>query len=847
MSYMAGTVAVTTGAVAVTGEGTAWLGAVAAGDLLVGPEGRSYPIAAVASNTALMLEVPYRGRTQVGGRYRIMPAVTGTPSVGVAALAARAEQAAAEAAAAALGMTNGSANISAASAALAGQQIKALQFDDRAAFAAASVPAWLREWSVKHSSGLLLSYLRDDAGTAIQSANGIKGRPAGCAMPEHFDLGAGVHAALTAWAALAGDHAARAGAVYVSAARTGIITFADGGQYDFQGATFRQDWILDNNGQVFVLGAKSRVSNLVWQITGANFHQRGAYLYEGAQAIGWRIAADTPFPAIDDNFDGGLIVRGPDVLIQDCDLRGHSMPIRMYDGGDQSRCRIIDCRLWDYKSGINLRGAGMVGGVIDGLYLYSIHPDAATNPGQNVVTEGAAHAVVRNVKQMFAGKGSGEHFIYAAVPDGTPGMRFESIKSNGSGQCFMKLRGHDGAQLTDCHGGMTSVGNVPGTNEDGFRFEHCRNIRGRDLSVRSDDTYPSGYDGVHLSNCWNMDLAAIRFGRCHRAYVRAVTPAALADHAAPPNNAVENITIDGLFARGATTKPLLSLGSDGGGSTVTVGNITIRDVDWDGAASNLVAVDAGVTLVQLPGTAIRISGITAGVPFEYVRAAGAAPVYSSLVAQPADPAVPRTGAGTVNLPNCADLNDNTLANGFYRTVGGVLNWAGLPQEWGCLQVLRTPNRITQLWYNDNTASFSGTVFRRMWDSVSASWTPWYRMLDSRSAVGAITRHTDGQPTGPIIERGTNTNGEYIKFADGTMICWHAVTTLTTGGATVTFPAAFSTTTGLRTVLGVNSSEASAMIPSFTGRTVTGCEVSCFNTSNARIAKLVEMETIGRWF
>lgn len=37
-------------------------------------------------------------------------------------------------------------------------------------------------------------------------------------------------------------------------------------------------------------------------------------------------------------------------------------------------------------------------------------------------------------------------------------------------------------------------------------------------------------------------------------------------------------------------------------------------------------------------------------------------------------------------------------------------------------------------------------------------------------VGTVTQSA-GVPTGAIIERGSNANGEYVKYADGTMICW----------------------------------------------------------------------------
>jgi hypothetical protein len=38
-------------------------------------------------------------------------------------------------------------------------------------------------------------------------------------------------------------------------------------------------------------------------------------------------------------------------------------------------------------------------------------------------------------------------------------------------------------------------------------------------------------------------------------------------------------------------------------------------------------------------------------------------------------------------------------------------------------------------------------------------------------IGTVSQLA-GVPTGAIIEYGTNANGRYIKYADGTMVCWY---------------------------------------------------------------------------
>ena len=41
----------------------------------------------------------------------------------------------------------------------------------------------------------------------------------------------------------------------------------------------------------------------------------------------------------------------------------------------------------------------------------------------------------------------------------------------------------------------------------------------------------------------------------------------------------------------------------------------------------------------------------------------------------------------------------------------------------------------------------------------------------RSNILGTVSQSGGVPTGAIIERDSNANGEYVKYADGTMICW----------------------------------------------------------------------------
>lgn len=103
----------------------------------------------------------------------------------------------------------------------------------------------------------------------------------------------------------------------------------------------------------------------------------------------------------------------------------------------------------------------------------------------------------------------------------------------------------------------------------------------------------------------------------------------------------------------------------------------------------------------------------------------------------------------------------------------------------------------------------------------------------------------GVPTGAVIERGTNANGDYVRFADGTQICLREVSTLTTGGAAVTFPASFISAGAYR-----GSGMARSTTPVVTAvdsKTATQINVSCWDLSGARVSRQVDLMFVGRWF
>jgi hypothetical protein len=117
----------------------------------------------------------------------------------------------------------------------------------------------------------------------------------------------------------------------------------------------------------------------------------------------------------------------------------------------------------------------------------------------------------------------------------------------------------------------------------------------------------------------------------------------------------------------------------------------------------------------------------------------------------------------------------------------------------------------------------------------------------------------------IIERGSNANGEYVKYADGTMICTseaaavsvNSISNASSGTllSTVTFPATFAAAPVCQVLPAASntSSDARASIVLFAGIATTTAlsQIYAWNrnnyTASATPTFRVQTVAIGRWF
>jgi hypothetical protein len=127
------------------------------------------------------------------------------------------------------------------------------------------------------------------------------------------------------------------------------------------------------------------------------------------------------------------------------------------------------------------------------------------------------------------------------------------------------------------------------------------------------------------------------------------------------------------------------------------------------------------------------------------------------------------------------------------------------------------------------------------------------MYNQGNILGTVSE-SGGVPTGAIIERGSNANGEFVKYADGTMICVSSQVSNTGTEGQWDFPASFSEgpfCTGNNNYIATQESQVRALQTGKTTATKTNFIVwVAVNASSPSFIKSTAIQTltaIGRWY
>lgn len=207
------------------------------------------------------------------------------------------------------------------------------------------------------------------------------------------------------------------------------------------------------------------------------------------------------------------------------------------------------------------------------------------------------------------------------------------------------------------------------------------------------------------------------------------------------------------------------------------------------------------------------------------------------------------GLGALGIPD-VDANATNMPTRFFRSSANH----AFGTFWGhSLHLSRQLNaQGAQLSIRDAAATEPPLAAIRHRGSTGA-WSEWSVLFGRLNLLGAVSQ-TGGIPTGAAIERGSNANGEFVRFADGTQIC---TATQTPNVALTTASAALGFRNDPAAVWTFPATFAQAPVPQITTNTGGGAVVTCSTTgmtyvigsvtSQAAAARTVYLTAIGRWF
>lgn len=206
------------------------------------------------------------------------------------------------------------------------------------------------------------------------------------------------------------------------------------------------------------------------------------------------------------------------------------------------------------------------------------------------------------------------------------------------------------------------------------------------------------------------------------------------------------------------------------------------------------------------------------------------------------------GAGSGVAAPSDDANLCVNAGIGYRFTAAGLNTPGTPLGGSLIVSTGTTGDIQQLFLNRE-----GTrAWLRGWSSATSSWSGWQRLVSNEMILGTVSQ-VGGVPTGAVIETGSNANGIWTRFADGTMLCQRidlsAANASTVDGALFrsgdvawTFPAPFAAVP----VVSGGADDADTWVAA-SAPTVSACVVRVKSTVSKASARTIRLMAQGRWF
>jgi Protein of unknown function (DUF2793) len=315
------------------------------------------------------------------------------------------------------------------------------------------------------------------------------------------------------------------------------------------------------------------------------------------------------------------------------------------------------------------------------------------------------------------------------------------------------------------------------------------------------------------------------------------------------NKAADSDTASLLFQSNWTGHAELGLAGD----TAFALKLSADGASWsevlraDPAAQRIDWAAAGTVQMSLSGTALQLDVPLSGTA---VQSSATDTTVGQLLLNGAhglgatDLSAVRFGDGETDLPS-----------GFYSGSGSSADAATFPNGTSRYKpFLNLTRRVTAGAYEQLRLFFDdATMFARAADSAGL-WGDPISFVTQATLLGPVSQSA-GAPTGAVIERGSNANGDYVRFADGTQICTQSVSL---GGATTsvgalfyepgstnwTYPAAFAS--GTQPAMSAACGDATRTVNMVSNSASIGKHRS-FSPISSATTPTAKMTAIGRWF
>jgi hypothetical protein len=190
-----------------------------------------------------------------------------------------------------------------------------------------------------------------------------------------------------------------------------------------------------------------------------------------------------------------------------------------------------------------------------------------------------------------------------------------------------------------------------------------------------------------------------------------------------------------------------------------------------------------------------------------------------------------------------DLDNASICGVGQGDVPGVGGPPGITARAAVLTVTGPINYRGQVLHECGSDNDDKNMYNRQFASVG-DYGPWKMIFDAGNVVGTVSEDT-GKITGSIIETGSDSNGTFTKFADGTLTVHFTVNSSASADVTWTFPSPFIATPTV-TATSVINSQTPRLVQIIT-RSATNLTFGAYLVSGARTVTGCSLVAHGRWY